>query len=203
MSRGNHRENSVEHYHHYLNKTQAIAGSNRGTNLVILQNAKTSQYGWNSAPIDNTDINKSMATIRSKFCFPLDVNLSPTPSLNNLHNGALFQYLRNVSTDSKFVLSVLQNIIEKRRTTHRNWYNKDKVVYTLKISDVVKAHVQVKYVAGKGIVSKLSYQAKGPFVMTKDLGNNSFEVQCYDKPDGPFRKYKNTELYLLPPELFP
>ena len=52
------------------------------------------------------------------------------------------------------------------------------------------------------MVSKLSYRVKGPFIITKDLGHNSFEVQRYDKPTSAKRKYKSPELYLLPPALF-
>ena len=40
LSRGNHRGNSVERYHRFLNKTQAIAGNDRVTHDVYLQNAK-------------------------------------------------------------------------------------------------------------------------------------------------------------------
>jgi len=57
--------------------------------------------------------------------------------------------------------------------------------------------------ASKGVVSKLSYRAKGPFSITADLGKNSFEVQQYDDPSSSKRKYKNTDIYLLPPALFP
>ena len=53
------------------------------------------------------------------------------------------------------------------------------------------------------MVSKLSYQIKGPFVITKALDHDSFEVKRYNKPDSATRKYKSTELYLLPPQLFP
>ena len=53
-----------------------------------------------------------MAAAGREFRFPLDVNLSPTPSLNDANNSALFQYLQNVSTDSKFTLSVLQILIK-------------------------------------------------------------------------------------------
>ena len=67
----------------------------------------------------------------------------------------------------------------------------------------MKAHVQFNSVVSKGVVSKLSYKAKGPFVVTNDLGNNSFEFQSYDDPTSSKRNYKNTELYLLPPALFP
>ena len=192
----------MERYHRFLNKTQAIAGTDRGTHSAILQNAKTSQYAWNSAPIDNTDIARSKAAIGREFRFPLDVELSPTPNFNNVHNSALFAYLRNVSTDSDFAVSVLQILIQERRDTHRDRHNSDKRLCDLKIGDVVKAHVQVNSVASKGVVGKLSYRAKGPFVITKDLGHNSFEVQSYDDPSSSNRKYKNTKLYLLPPALF-
>ena len=106
LSRGNHHGNSVERYHRFLNKTQTIAGNDRGTNIVIKQNAETSQYAWNSAPINGTDISRSIAAIGREFRFPLDVELSPTPQLNPENNSALFQYLRNVSNNSVFSLSI-------------------------------------------------------------------------------------------------
>ena len=48
LARGNHKGNSVERYHRFLNKTQTIIGQDRNTNEVFHQNAKTSQYGCNS-----------------------------------------------------------------------------------------------------------------------------------------------------------
>ena len=68
---------------------------------------------------------------------------------------------------------------------------------------MVKAHVQVQSRAVTGLVGKLIYRAKGPFIITKYLENNSFEVQRYGSPESATRKYKNNELYLLPPALFP
>ena len=41
LSRGNHKGNSVEKYHRFLNKTQAISGNDRGTHDVCILNAKT------------------------------------------------------------------------------------------------------------------------------------------------------------------
>ena len=67
----------------------------------------------------------------------------------------------------------------------------------------MKYHVQVYSRADTGLVGKLSYRAKGPYIITKDLGNNSFEVQRYGDEISAPRKYKNIELYLLPPALFP
>jgi len=54
-----------------------------------------------------------------------------------------------------------------------------------------------------GEIGKLSYQAKGPFQITKVLGYNPYEVQGYDNPESAVRKYKGTELYFLPPATFP
>ena len=75
LSRGNHKGNSVERYHRFLNKTQTISGQDRGTHEVFHQNIKTSQYAWNSAPIDDTDIPRCVAAVGREFRFPLDIEL--------------------------------------------------------------------------------------------------------------------------------
>ena len=144
-----------------------------------------------------------MAAVGRDFRFPLDVDLAPTPTLNDNNNSALFSYLRDVSNDSAFATSVLQCLIEERRQAHKNRANMEKEPSTLKVGDVVKAHVQVQSNNEKGEVAKLSYRARGPFQITKDLGHNAFEVQRYNDPTSATRKYKATELYLLPPKLFP
>ena len=94
-------------------------------------------------------------------------------------------------------------MIEERRTAHRDIQTKGKIQCSLKIGDIVNAHVQLQSRVDTGIVGKLSYRARGLFMITKDLGMSSFEVQCYGKPDSAVRKYKNIELYLLPLALFP
>ena len=143
LSQGNYRGNSVERYHRFLNKTQAIAGNDRGTHAVYIQNSKTSQYAWNCALIDNTDICRSMASIGRTFRFPLDVELSPTTLLNNECNSTLFNYLWGVSIDSTFSLSILQVLIEERRAAHRERHNTNRIQCSLNVGDVVKANVQV------------------------------------------------------------
>ena len=54
ISQGNHKGNSAKKYHHFLNKTQTITGTDIGSHDKFIQNSKTSQYAWNSAPIDDT-----------------------------------------------------------------------------------------------------------------------------------------------------
>ena len=123
-----------------------------------------------------------MADIYRSF-LPLDVELSSTPILNNNKNSTLVIYLRDVSTYSTFSLSILQILIEERRTPQREHYTEGKTLCTLKICDVVKAHIQVQSSADTGLVGKLSYRYRGPFIITQDLGNTSFEVQWYGKAE--------------------
>ena len=65
----NNKVMSIVKYHRFLNKTQEIAGQDRGMHDVFLLNAKTSHYSWNSAPIDGTDILRSVAAVRRKLWF--------------------------------------------------------------------------------------------------------------------------------------
>ena len=123
LSRGNHKGMSVEHYHRFLNKTQTINGEDRGLHHTFIENSKTSQYVWNSAPIDDTDIPRCVAEVGRHFKFPMDVQLNKTPELNDADHSELYDYLRDVSIDSTFVTSVLQVLIKERRTAHRDRWN--------------------------------------------------------------------------------
>ena len=203
IARGNHKGLSVERYHRFLNKSQTIAGQSRGTHLTIFQNAKLSQYAWNSAPIDNTDVTRSMAAIGREFQFPLDVELRPTPTLNDTKNSNLLEYLRALSNNGPFAASVVATLVEERREAHRNRINSTKVQQQFKVGDAVTARVQVQSNAELGKVKKLSYNAKGPFQITAVLDANSYEVQRYNQPDSAKRKYKGSDLFLLPPAIFP
>ena len=119
LSRRNHKGNSVESYHKFLDKTQTISGQDRETHEVFHQNIKPSQYAWNSVTIDDTYIPRCVATIGREFRFPLDIELLNQPSLNNKEHSALFHYLLNISCNSQFSISVLQTLIEERSSTHR------------------------------------------------------------------------------------
>ena len=66
---GNHKVNSVEIYHWLLNKTQTIAGQERGSHDVLIQNTKTYQYALNSSPIDDTGVMRSVAAFGGELRF--------------------------------------------------------------------------------------------------------------------------------------
>ena len=175
LSRGNHKGNLAEHYHRFLNKTQDFHGQDRGTNEVFHQNVRISQYAWNSAPIDDTDIPRCVAAIGREFRFPLGIKLLEQPNLNEKDNDALFYYLRNVSCNSKFAISVLQILLEER-AAHRDRRNKNKVLIKYSKDDVVKSHVQVQSKLVTGEVGNVSYAVRGPFIIVDDLGNDAYHV---------------------------
>lgn len=203
LSRGNHKGLIVEKYHRFLNKTQTIAGNERGTHLTILQNAKLSQYAWNSAPIDNTDVVRSFAAVGREFRMFGDMSLQPTPHLNNDQNSELFNYLRQMSNDGQFATSVIQILAEERREAHRERHNNAKKKQIFKVGDAVTARITVQSNADTGTVAKLSYKTKGPFQVTAVLEADSYEVQKYGDTTSAKRKYKGTDLFLLPPAIYP
>ena len=104
---------------------QAIADQERGAHVVFLQNAKNSPYVWNSAPINSIDILRSVAAVGREFRFPLDVELIQTPTTLNQGNCGLYEYLRPVSNNSQFATSILQILIEEKRTAHGELWNQN------------------------------------------------------------------------------
>ena len=115
----------------------------------------------------------------------------------------MFHYLRNISCNSQFSISVLQTLIQERRSTHRERWNKNMEVYKFNKGDVVIAHIQVQSKLDNGKVGKLSYRTREPFQIIEDLGGDSYDVTRYNDASAPVRKYKGTDLYLLPPAIFP
>ena len=83
LIRGNYKGNIVDKYQRFLNKTQTNVGEERDTHESFVENSKTSQYVWNSAPIDDTYIPRSLTAVGRHFKFPIDVKLSPGPTLND------------------------------------------------------------------------------------------------------------------------
>ena len=124
------------------------------------------------------------------------------PNLNEKNNSALFRYLRNVSCNSKFTVSVLQILLEERRLAHKERWTKDKVSYTFEKGYVVRAHLQVQSRLDSGEVGKLSYKARGQFQNVEVLGNDSYHVQRYNEVDSAIRKYEGTNIYFLPLGIF-
>ena len=144
LTRGNHKDVSIEKYHRFLNKTRAIAGQDRCMHDVFLHNAKTSQYDCNSAPIDGTDILGRVAAVGRELRFLLDTERPQTPITLNQGNCGMYEYIRHVSNNSQFATAILHILIKERRTAHRERWNQNWSDPEFKVGDANKDHVQVQ-----------------------------------------------------------
>ena len=118
-----------------------------------------------------------MAVVGREFRFPLDIELLDQSSLNNKEHSALFHYLRNISFNLQFSISVLQILIDERRSAHSERWNKNREAYKFNKGDVTKAHLQVQSKLDNGDVDKLSYRARRSFRIIEDLGSDSYHVK--------------------------
>ena len=70
LAKRNHKGLTVEHFHRFLNKSVTIAAEDRGTNDIFVPAGIAARYAWNSAPIDGTDILRSIPAIGRELHFP-------------------------------------------------------------------------------------------------------------------------------------
>ena len=110
----------------------------------------------NSAPIDNTNIVRRLATVGREFRMFGDIHLQPTPNLNKEQNSELYNYLCQMSNDSSFATLVIQILAEERRAAHRERHNNPKKKQIFKVGDAVTAIITVQSKSDSGTVAKLS-----------------------------------------------
>ena len=100
LLRGSCKGLSVEIYHWVLNKNSNNCRKWSRDECFFIGNSMMSQYIWNSAPIENTNIPRCVAAVGRHFQFPIDVDSQADPSINCDEQLALYSYLKNVYIDS-------------------------------------------------------------------------------------------------------
>ena len=83
----------------FLNKTQTICGNDRETHESIETNVKTSQFAWNSAAIDHTDIPRCVVAVGREFKFPLDIE----PCLELQFKVGTMGFVAGLFVDAKLI----------------------------------------------------------------------------------------------------
>lgn len=71
-------------------------------------------YAWNSAPIDSTDMIRSIPVIGRELRFPLDTNLTALPKLTDNQANSGVEYLCLTDKDRIFSTKILKILIEDR-----------------------------------------------------------------------------------------
>ena len=204
LAKGNHKGLSVEHFHRFLNKSVTIAAEECGTNDIFFPASIAAAYAWNSAPIDGTDIIRSIPAINQALRFTLDINLNAVPRLIQNNSQATLDYLNFTTFYRYFASSILKVLIEDRRTAHAERINNSKnLLLLLKAGDIVMTRSAIQSDLSKHKVAKLSYSVRGPFqiICTTVLGS-SF-VWKLNKLGSLELKFMAHDLCSLPPSLKP
>ena len=102
LAKHNHKGINVEHFHRFLNKSNTIADEDCGTNDVFVPAGIAAGYAWNSAPIDGTDILRSIPAIGRELHFPIDIDLSVLPKLAHNSGQAALDYLKLTDSSRHF-----------------------------------------------------------------------------------------------------
>ena len=160
LAKRNHKGLTVEHFHRFLNKSITITAEDCGTNDVLVPAGIAVGYAWNSAPIDDTDIIRSIPAIGRELHFPIDINLSALPKLAHNSVPVTLDYLKLTDSSRHLSSSILKILIEYRRTAHVERINNNRNVVVLKPGDIVMACTATRSNKQKGKVSKLYYAVR-------------------------------------------
>ena len=144
LAKRNHKGLTVEHFHRFLNKSITITAEDCGTNDVLVPAGIAVGYAWNSAPIDDTDIIRSIPAIGRELHFPIDINLSALPKLAHNSGQAALDYLKLTDSSRHFSSSILKILIEDRRTAHAERINNNRNVVVLEPGDIVMARTAIQ-----------------------------------------------------------
>ena len=203
VAKRNHKAVGVERYHKFLNHAQRISTEQRKTSAAFVEIGMTTAYAWNASCIDGTDIVRSLPAIGRALRFPVEINESAIPQLTSNVGERVAQYLRYLGSDVDFSRKLLAWIVDDRREQHRERVNEQRNLVKYKPGDIVMGRVAVQSKASRGVVGKLVYQSRGPFIVIEDAGRSTYKVRKYGKPNSPLSKFMAEDLYLLPPQILP
>ena len=131
LSGDNHNGMLVERVTKYLNKGLRVMTNERGTVRISMEALLLLIYAWNSAPVDGTDISRSLIVTGREFKFPIDYSTS-----KHLELISTPPVVQNYAKDQAKLLAASREIakvlIDERRAMHRelvNAHRSDPIVY--------------------------------------------------------------------------
>jgi hypothetical protein len=117
--------------------------------------------------------------------------------------AAIHEYLTLAGNNGRFAAEIVKLLLEEKSMIQRDKINEGHYVIQYNIHDVVTFRVQVQSNSSRGIVAKMMYKSKGPFVVMSSLHNGSYMLQRWNAPDSALLKYHSSYMYLLPAGLQP
>ena len=123
LAKRNDKGLSVEYFHRFLSQSVTIAAEERSTNNIFFPAGIATRYAQNSAPIDGTDILRSILAIGRDLHFPLDIDLDAVPKLTQNSAHTALEYFKLTNFSRNYSSSILKILIEYRRATHADRIN--------------------------------------------------------------------------------
>ena len=178
VTRENHRAILCERFHKFLNKVQRIHLRQCCSMDEWIKGTLFAVYAWNSAPIDGTNIVRSVAAIGRDFPFPIDTEQDRIATPTHANTG--HQILDHVSAAFPLLASqrtILRALIEDRRAHHRDLKNRARNEKKFFAGDMVIVRKQVTTGDTYG-PAKLRLRARGPYRVLEQLdGGGSYKIQ--------------------------
>lgn len=199
LAKGNHQGMRSERFHRFLNKVARLTTNNRDSSSATKPSVNIAAYAWNSAPIDGTDVVRSLPAVGRIFCFPLDIAVNKIPEPTSDCAAATVAFLNASASARNLSISILQILCEDRVTAHRERVNLSRSRDEFQVGDVVTARVQKQSNAQEGRPQKLYYSASGPYEITRELGHGAYLLWPHSKPAAATRKHHASDLFKLPP----
>ena len=178
-----------------------IAASDRNTLDYYVEAEIQTGYARDSAPIDDTNIIRSIPAIGRELRFLLDISLTTLPKLTDNQANSVLEYLRLTDKDRIFSTEILKILIEDIRTIHRDRINNQRNIVMLLRGSVVMDQREVMSEKSKNKVGKLTYQVSGPFVITRATGHGSYYARKLKDKNSAEQNFMAENLYPLPPSL--
>ena len=167
-SGGNHDAIMVERFNAFLNKSLRIFCSERDTTRAFVEGAQLTAYAWNSAPMAETDISRSLVAVGREFQFPIDfirddINL-------DISLDSKISYANSLQKRLQCCQEVYKVLIDEHRCMHREYVNARRPdPFKFEKGDYVWVRRQIQSNKARGIVGKLRFQQTGPWEITACL----------------------------------
>ena len=167
-----------ERFHRYLNKVMRIIGADRKGFDQWKLDRSFATYAWNAAPVDGTDIARSIPAKMRTFRFPLELQDETVIEGRALPVGeASIQHLETMFPLWYQQKELLKLLNEERREKHREMKNANRKQRVFEKDELVIIRKQVKSNAALGRPEKLMLKAKGPYRVIERASEGRYRVQ--------------------------
>ena len=201
-SGNNHDSILVERFNLYLNKGLKILCTERSTTRSYVEAAQLLTYAWNSAPMAETDISRSLVAVGREFSFPIDFIDQPRPNLE-ISVAKKLQYSDELRLRLKSSREIYKILIEEHRCMHREYINARRPdPFLFNLGDFVWCRRQIQSNKKRGIVGKLRFKQTGPWKIIEKMKGGSYKLQLCENEKRTDKKHAS-ELSMFPEKLIP